>query len=328
MVTTPRAGNPIFLLAPRCTGTFRFMTPERHVTIYLDDALRDSAEAGRHNFISQVVAALRHAGYSAGFAQNSSAERMKSADRPGYALFHMENPFHPRALSFRRAYFYPFWTIERSAERWNFRAARTRFDPEKVDSRRAAQFVERMREKHFPATGQIERQNLVLVPLQGLLTRHRSFQSCSPIQMLETTLQRYRDDEVVATLHPNEAYSAKERQALDDLGQRHANLTVQSGGSAAALAKCRLVATQNSSVAFTGLLFGKPAVLFARIDFHHIAANVGDLGADAAFLKAEKMTPEFERYVFWFLQKMAINAGRPAAEAKILAALRAGGWPV
>ncbi len=41
--------------------------------------------------------------------------------------------------------------------------------------------------------------------------------------------------------------------------------------------------TQNSAVAMTGYFFHKPSVLFGRIDFHHIAANVHELGVDEAF---------------------------------------------
>ena len=39
-------------------------------------------------------------------------------------------------------------------------------------------------------------------------------------------------------------------------------------------------------------------------------------------------TPDFERYVYWFLQLQAINATRPEAGARILAEMRKGGWPI
>jgi len=326
MVAVPRPSNLIFLLTLQHADTVWFMADVRQVTFYLDDEMRCSAEAGQHNFISRIAAAVQSEGCPVAFAPNSATERLRSASRSGYALFHMEDPFHPRALSFRRAYLYPFWTIERSADRWNFRAARTRFDPETVDPERAARFCERLRAKHFPGIDRAAAGNLVLVPLQGLLTQHRSFQSCSPLEMLETTLQRCPEDQVLATLHPKEVYSAEEQRALERLRQRYSNLTIQTGGSVQALAQCRLVVTQNSAVAFSGLLFARPAVLFARVDFHHIAANINELGVEGAFRTVEEMCSNYERYVFWFLQKMAINAGRPSAEAKILSALRAGGW--
>ena len=54
--------------------------------------------------------------------------------------------------------------------------------------------------------------------------------------------------------------------------------------------------------------------------------NVGQLGVGRAFDMAGQMRPDYARYLFWFLQRMAINAGRPEAEEKILRALRRGGW--
>ena len=86
--------------------------------------------------------------------------------------------------------------------------------------------------------------------------------------------------------------------------------------------------TQNSSAAFSGFFFGKPCVLFARVDFHHIAANVASLGVKAAFDRVRSMSPDYAGYVWWFLQRQSINAGRPEAEERIRDRLAALGWPV
>ncbi len=86
--------------------------------------------------------------------------------------------------------------------------------------------------------------------------------------------------------------------------------------------------TENSSVAFKGYFLRKPAVLFSQIDFHHIAANVPKLGVEGAFAKARQMAPPFEAYLFWYLQKMSINAGKKDAEQQILAAVRRCGWKI
>jgi hypothetical protein len=84
----------------------------------------------------------------------------------------------------------------------------------------------------------------------------------------------------------------------------------------------------NSSVAFAGYFLKKPSVLFAGIDFHHIAANVGVLGVDGAFEAVRGMKPPYPQYLWWFLQQMSVNAGRPDAEDKIRARLAGLGWPV
>ena len=50
--------------------------------------------------------------------------------------------------------------------------------------------------------------------------------------------------------------------------------------------------------------------------------------ARQALEMAPTHTPDFERYVYWFLQLQAINATRPEAGARILAEMRKGGWPI
>lgn len=86
--------------------------------------------------------------------------------------------------------------------------------------------------------------------------------------------------------------------------------------------------SQNSSAAFSGFFFGKPAVLFGRIDFHHIAANVHDLGVDDALRIGPDLKPDYARYIHWFWQEMSINAGHPQAREKIRDILQRAGWPV
>ncbi|MHC0052020.1 hypothetical protein [Actibacterium sp. D379-3] len=301
------------------------MTKVKTVGIYLEDGLRDNAVAGRHNFLNRVSAALASCGVAVDYRPNTETGRLTSAHQPGHALFHMKDPFHDRALSFRRAYFYPFWTIEPTARRWDFRSARTRFNPDRIDPEQARRFVSRHRDRLFAGAAPGD-DGFIYVPLQGILTRQRSFQSCSPLEMIAQTAQYFPDRPVIATLHPGETYTSQDHAALADLQTAHPNLKLRTGGMRALLPRCHMVVTQNSAVAFSGYFFEKPAVLFGRIDFHHIAANVGQLGADQAFDMAGQMRPEYARYLFWFLQRMAINAGRPDAEEKILRALRRGGW--
>ncbi|HRO15021.1 MAG TPA: hypothetical protein PLL33_08265, partial [Paracoccus sp. (in: a-proteobacteria)] len=84
----------------------------------------------------------------------------------------------------------------------------------------------------------------------------------------------------------------------------------------------------NSAVAFDGYLLHKPAVLFAQIDFHHIGLNVADMGADAALRAAPDHAPDFDGYLLWFLRRQAIDGQAADAGARILAAMRRGGWPI
>lgn len=300
------------------------------VTFYLDPALLKSAREGRHNFIGLVANTVSEAGLRVFFTENSDEARKTAADRPGYALYHMDDPNHARALTMRRSYYYPFWQIAASAQRWEWDVALTPFRPQTVDDAMAQRFFGFWRKRLFPLAQQVPvTDGPVYIPLQGMIRKHRSFQSCSPIDMIARTAAQFPGNDVIVTLHPNEVYDEQDHAALTDVEQRHGNVTIGAQDMVTCLNACQLVVTQNSSVALAGYFFRKPAVLFAQIDFHHIAGNVPRDGVDAAFANWHA-TDGYEAYMWWFLQEMSINAGRPAEEVttKIAGVLRRHGWPV
>ncbi|MFZ3580681.1 hypothetical protein ACOI1H_00740 [Loktanella sp. DJP18] len=300
------------------------------VTFYLDPGLLQSARDGRHNFIALVAKTVSDARLRVFFEANSDAARRASERRPGYALFHMDDPTHPRALTMRRSYFYPFWQIETSARRWEWKVALTPFKPEEVDAVEAQKFFGFWRKRLFPdASDTPAPHGPIYIPLQGLVRQHRSFQSCSPVEMIARTAERFPDSDVIVTLHPNESYEAADHKALETLGKAYPNVNVSRRDMVTCLNACEMVVTQNSSVALAGFFFRKPAVLFAQVDFHHIAGNVPRDGEDKAFA-ARRNSGGFESYIWWFLQEMSINAGRPQEEVttKIRGVLRRHGWPV
>ncbi len=304
------------------------MTGQRILRFYLDDGLRQSAETGQHNFIALVARVAEAAGYRVEYRRNSEAERMKSATRRGYSMFHMDDPFHDRALTMRRVYHYPFWAIEPSARRWEWHVARAHFDPSGVARKEADRFYGFWQERLFgDAPARSCRAGYVYVPLQGRPLDHRSFQTCCPLDMIRQTLRHEPDLPLVVTLHPGEEYTLRERQALEDLSRKNPRVRVESGQMERWLEGCNYVVTQNSSAAFSGFFFAKPAVLFAQIDFHHIAANVDVLGVKGAFDNVRDMEPDYAGYIHWFWQEMSINAGRPEASDRIRAAFARAGWP-
>ncbi len=292
--------------------------------IYLHGNMLDTSRAGTFNFMNVLKAAVEGAGWQVEYHETGPQSRRQAPRRDGYALFHMESPTHDRALTFRRAYHYPFWQIEPVQQRWRFRVARRAFDPQSVDATAARNFADQLRKRVLPGPAP-RRGETILVPLQGHIRRCRSFQSMSPLDMLDAAAATGRP--VVATLHPRESYDTGDLKALDRLVARHPNL-VLGGDTASILRDCAFVVTQNSAVAFDGYLLGKPAVLFAQIDFHHIGLSAARLGAAQALAQVETHAPDFDRYLYWFLQDMAINASRPEAGQRILAAMKKGGWPI
>jgi len=308
----------------------RAMDQPFDVTFYLDPGLLKSARAGEHNFIGLIAKTLTEAGMRVFYQPNSDAARRASKDLPGYALFHMDDPTHPRALTLRRSYFYPFWQIESSARRWEWNVALTPFKPQDIDMAEAKRFFAFWRKRLYPqANAAPVTDGPVYVPLQGMIRQHRTFQSCSPLTMIANTADRFANNDIVVTLHPNEVYSDADHGALQDLAARYPNVAISDQDMVTCLNACQLVVTQNSSVALAGFFFRKPAVLFAQIDFHHIAGNVPRDGEDRAFA-TWRNDAEYEAYIWWFLQHMSINAGRPPEEVteKIASVLWNHGWPV
>lgn len=305
------------------------MDPDKLLRIYLDDDMRESAEAGQHNFMNRIKSAFEGKGFSVVLCRNSAQNRLKSATQGGYSLFHMDHPFHARALTMRRAYFYPFWRIENSAKRWEWDVARAQFSPRTDEQEAAARFAKFWKKRLFnDGPDRTLRDGFVYIPLQGRLLEHRSFQACSPVEMIKSVLAHDPQRRIVVTLHPNEDYSDEERSAVQALSECSPQIMIAKGQMNELLRTCDYIVTQNSSVALSGFFHHKPAVLFGKIDFHHIAANVGRLGQDEAFRAVKEMQPDFDAYLFWFLKRMSINAGNEDAEQQILDTVNARGWSV
>ncbi|WP_299349151.1 hypothetical protein [uncultured Shimia sp.] len=301
------------------------MSGNSTATFYLPDGLRESAEAGEHNFIGKIEAVVRAADMDVTFRPPSQA---RAGDK-GFSLFHMQNPLNDRGVTIRRAYFYPFWQIERSNQRWDWDVARARFQVQPEDRQDAQNFYKFWQKRLFQEPlRDVGRDGFVYVPLQGRLLEQRSFQECSPMRMLQHVLDSDPAKRVIAALHPKEHYGPDEISALEALESKVDRLEIRLGDMEPLLAHCDYIVTQNSGVAFSGFFFGKPSVLFAKIDFHHITANVSDLGVQGAFDAIGDHDPDYAGYVWWFLQQMSVNAGRPEAEDKIRNRLSALGWPV
>ncbi len=303
------------------------MSPPREVHFYLHDTLRKRVLARDHNFINKLSDVLEAADFSVKVVSDSLSEKLKAKTRSGYSIVLMDEPIDALGLTIRLTYFYPFWHIEKYHERWLWPVAHAPFQGAECPEEEVKRFTSFWRNKIFGKTVP-RRDGFVYIPLQGKLNRHRSFQYCSPIEMIEHVLAQDPDRQIIATLHPKETYTDAERDALTQLTARHSRFRVEAGSSKLFLPRCDYVVTQNSAVALSGYFLHKPAVLFGKIDFHHIAANVFDLGVEHAMKGAAQMAPDFDSYLWWFLQKMAINAGRPEADSKIEAVLRSHGWPI
>ena len=293
--------------------------------VYLPDAMLRDAVAGQVNIINKIAGAVAPFGWQVMLHEGGPAELANAARRGGRALFHMAEPPLTGGLTLRRAYIYPFWQIEATAARWEFDVAKAVFGPEEIDPNQAESFTNRLRQRVL-GDGAFTRNGYVFMPLQGRISQHRSFQSMSPLAMIEATLTAEPQRKIWATLHPKESYDADEMAALDALQSRFPRFRLVQGDAVALLRGCDYVVTQNSGLALTGYLLAKPAVLFARIDFHHIAGSVPRQGVAAAFAQAKAKPPDFAAYLYWFYKHHTINGGASDAEDQIRARFARHGW--
>lgn len=295
------------------------MKSDRQVRIHLGPAVLEMAQGGRHNFLNRLGAVLTECGYHPEFRANGYAERLATGALPGWSMFEMEPPEGARSLVFRRAYVAPFWQIDRTDRRWDWSVARTAFHIALSDRGEAEKFAAYWRRRLYPDLAPSARQTgVVYVPLQARLLEQRFFQSDSPVGMLETVLNRFPDQRVVATLHPKLTPTDAEEAALADIQRRFPKLLLARRPSPELLATCGFVVTQNSAVAFEALFFRKPVLLFAGIDFHHPFASVYRDGLEVALEQLRSEEPDYDGYLWWYLQRQSLNAGRDDFRARTI----------
>ena len=305
------------------------MAQARILRIYLEKSEMERARDGNYNLMNRIKSAFEWQGFRVEFMRDSLEQRLKSAGRRGYSLFFMHDPFHDRALTLRRSYFFPYWRIESTAERWAFDVAQKSFDPGETEPDQAREWADRWRGWLFKgAAREPVRDGSVYVPLQGRLLERRRFQEKSPLDMLRDVAEHDPERQIIVGLHPKERYSDEEKAGLETVLAKNPHMHLKRGGMRAALKSCDYVVTENSSAALFGFFFHKPAILYARIDFHHIGLNVRDLGVGEAFARAESHRPDFDTYLYWFIHQNSIKADAEDAEDQILAAVRRHGWQV
>lgn len=289
------------------------MTNAPVLNLYLPHRSREKLAAGQGIF-GKVAAAVQGAGW-----QLVPRKEYEPVTGDGFHLVHNRPVTTPDTLCLRRSYIEPFYSIEASNDRWNWDVALEPFTP----ATGGEWFLTYWRDQIFAGLT-IRNDGHIFMPLQGKLTERRHFQAMSPVDMIAATLKAEPERRVLATLHPGESYGEDELAALRQFDDR---FELSDRPSMELLAACDHVVTENSSLAFRGFFARKPAVLFARIDFHHIAASVPDLGVKKAFARLAE-PPPFAAYLHWFLREQAMSARQDDAAPRIARRLRDHGWPI
>lgn len=299
------------------------------VRVFLPEGMRKRALAGQHLFLNKVEQVIEAANLSIEFCENSDLEQYSPQTSSSYSLFYMLEPINENGLTFRKNYFEPFWKIETNNMRWTWPVAKKPFEEPMAKRDRILRFADTLRKRELnsqSSTGCSE--EFVFVPLQGKLLLQRSFQMTSPIEMLSMVAEHMKNQTIVANYHPGERYSEEELSELDNICRKYPNVSVSDKPASDLVAKCSCVVTENSSVSLLAYLLHKPCILFADIDFHHIALKVNLSCFAETVEKLAEYEVDYDGYLWWFFQEQSINAGKAEAEQKILSTLRRHGWTI
>jgi hypothetical protein len=279
---------------------------------HLQAGQRRLAENPSH-IIGQIVKTLRNAGWEI------QIERPHEAlDLSGYHLVHNQPISRANFLNLRPCYIPHHYRIEDTNDRWEWQIAHEVFTPSGGKEWFLRYWQQRLFKGHDIFSG-----GYIFMPLQGKLLERRHFQSASPVDMIKATLASDPARKIIATLHPKENYSTEERAALANMGDR---FTLSDRASIELLAGCDYVVTENSALALIGYFARKNAVLFARIDFHHIATTMTNTTAKT-FVQVLQPQP-FGSYLHWFFKENALSDRSDTIEAQITHRLRHFGWPI
>ncbi|MBW4706702.1 capsular biosynthesis protein [Roseobacter sp. YSTF-M11] len=277
--------------------------------------------------MTRVASVARRSGFEVAYLRHEDASSA-SHRRGEFSLTDLPAPVGRNGLIIRACHHAPFWQIDQAAEACDWDVSKADFDPQSVPRNDAMRFYHYWRERLFgDAPLRTSQDGFVFVPLQRQLTARAASARSTQLEMIASCLRAEPERTIVASLHPKETYSDAELTALNHLDTENDRLTVRIGAMKELLRTCDYVVTQNATVGFNGLFFGKPSILFAKTDFHHAAltASADEL---AAFRKVMKHRPEWARYVWWFWHNHAINAGRKDVDNRIADRLRRFDWPI
>ncbi len=289
--------------------------------------MRAHIAGGQHHFANMLAQIFAARGYSMRVAGIGRADHLRAKLDCNLHIFDMDGAVGARALNMRPSVLQPFWGIERPASRYQGRMAHKAFAPSTVGGGLVKPFFEEMQALYLsPDLPEVEGRDYVLVPLQGQLAKRRPWQYASVPKMVQTIRAQDPRRKIIIKPHPKEAYTPEDKAVVAQL-LALPNVELREQPIEALIARCAYIVTQNSTAAFEGILHRKPAILFAKSDFHHIFPTIkSPQDAPEAFARAKAKNMLFMKYLYWYLRMNAADIRQADAPAKIKEMLAEAGW--
>ncbi|WP_103332860.1 hypothetical protein [Pseudotabrizicola formosa] len=233
----------------------------------------------------------------------------------------------PGVLNASVAYLHPFWHLDPVGVLAESSIGARAFDASRIRTKPARAFYERMQAR-FPARRQSRREQemqvtrfpagAISVFLQGPLPEAYGLTYASGEAMLRAVAQGAGGRAVLVKAHPLAVEHDTEviaRVLADGVAvtPTQANVNDMIAASVATV-------SANSACAIEGFLQRKPALLFGRSDFHHLAETVRHPGgfpqALARVLAAPE--PDYARFLFWYFARNCLNVSGSGFAQKVL----------
>lgn len=300
----------------------------RRVEFFISPNRIKAMETGEgHPFFSRAKIAFESVGLDVKLRENTDAAREAGFFDPHFALYDRKVATHDLSLDVRPVGIGPFYRMEKSPVRANYRLVDVPFDPESVLPHKAKSFFRIWRRIIVKAPVQTDT-GVVLVALQGKLLKRRSQQVMSPVDMIAATLAHDPSREIWLKPHPKEMYTDAEMAALHGFAQ-DPRVRIFDGNLDVALHACDYIVTQNSAVLLRGMFYERPAIVFADCEYHHPFQSVRrGVPVEQAFARVMADRPDFAAFAYWYLQLNCINTSRDWAEETILSQCRGFGWDI
>ena len=214
---------------------------------------------------------------------------------------------HPNALNTALAYIPPFWHLDGRGVLCNSSIAERVYDPRQVRLQPAKAFFQQQRRRlvgnrrsRYNQKREYEAipEGAIAVFLQGENPEKQGSTHCTAREMLRAVAQGAENRPVVVKPHPLQPGDAAMVQALKDAGL---DFILTDANIHDILSECAVTVSFNSAVSIEGYLHRKPAILFGRSDFHHMAETVED-PADfpVALQNALARKGGYAKYFYWY----------------------------
>ncbi len=234
-------------------------------------------------------------------------------------LVHNGDAVGKNALNLAEAYVFPYWQLEADGILGNSAIGRKTYDPTQKSPEAEAFFATLQQRRVAARASRLDQpeavtklpKNCLAVFLQkdSWLTDRCSLPHSG--DMLQAVADGAGGRPIVVKHHPRGA-NPKDVETLEKLRAAGADITVTEANLHDILRACVASVSISSACSFEGFLHEKPAILFGKSDFLHIA-HAYDPAAGFATTLAEALAQDIDyaAYVHWYLAENCLN---PEAE--------------